>query len=56
MVYNEQRLHGRIGYITPQAWLAGPAGGRFTPRRDRKLEHGAAAAGVRGAGGVTRTE
>jgi transposase InsO family protein len=36
-VYNEQRLHSGIGYITPQDWLAGRQA-EIHSARDRKLE------------------
>ncbi|MCA2971686.1 MAG: transposase [Acidobacteriaceae bacterium] len=37
MVYNEQRLHSGIGYISPKAWLAGRQA-EIHAARDRKLE------------------
>jgi transposase InsO family protein len=36
-VYNEQRLHSGIGYVTPQDWLAGRQA-EIHAERDRKLE------------------
>jgi hypothetical protein len=36
-VYNEERLHSGIGYITPQDWLAGRQA-EIHAARDRKLE------------------
>ena len=36
-VYNEQRLHSGIGYITLQAWLAGRQA-EIHAARDRTLE------------------
>ncbi len=36
-VYNEERLHSGIGYVTPQDWMAGRQA-EIHAARDRKLE------------------
>ena len=51
-VYNEQRLHSALGYITPLARLAGPAGG--DPRCPRPQTRAGAPATRTGSSVATR--
>jgi len=54
-VYNEERLHSGIGYVTPRDVIGGAADGD-SHRTGPQVGASAEAAGVRGAGGVTRTD